>query len=125
MALSVLNMPRACQRRTTTADHPTSRLLFVHSLGEVLCVVRYLPQSSSCSKTTLVILRVHLQNVLSLTHSPPTRVHTHPCGRTTFLCKNVFLFNLSLKTALLWYPLPVGLLRLTELPAVTRFMCCS
>lgn len=52
MALSVLNMPQACWRQTTTADHPTSHLLFVHSLQEVFYVVSYLPHSFPFSENT-------------------------------------------------------------------------
>lgn len=56
MALSVLNMPQARWRQTTTADHPTSHLLFVHSLREVFYVVSYLPHSFPFSENTFSYL---------------------------------------------------------------------
>lgn len=49
-------MPQARWRQTTTADHPTSHLLFVHSLKEVFYVVSYLPHSFTFSENTLSYL---------------------------------------------------------------------
>lgn len=81
MALSVLNMPQACWRQTTTTDHPTSRLLFVHSLKKVVQIVSSPSQSSPFFENT-VTLRVHLQNILLLMHLLHTSVQTH--GHTLF-----------------------------------------